>query len=372
MNFLISLIPTVLVLGVVILVHELGHFLACRLTGVRVEKFSIGFGPEIFHWQGKETRYAVSAIPFGGFIKPAGEVISEVGEEGPKQGDYLASPLPVRIFIVCAGVLMNYILAYVLFVAIFMMGRPVTGTKIAGFMENSPAAVSGLQKGDRVIQVAQTPVENWGEMTEAIQSAPDEEIELLVERPVSEGRAELLAVVLRPMVEELKNPFGEKVVLKRIGVMADPEASHFERYGFWEALVFAAKTEAFLTVMTHKAIFYLLLGKMSLNNIAGPVGIVAMTGDAAKLGFPYVVQLTATLSVSLAVINLLPIPALDGGHLLFLLIEAIRRRKVSLQIQERFNQAGFTLLIVLMLFVIYNDLINLDVVNKIMNLFGGK
>ncbi len=365
MNFLISLIPTVLVLGILILIHELGHFIACRLTGVKVEKFSIGFGPEILHWQGRQTRYAISLLPLGGFVKPAGESASELTESGPKPGDYLAAPLGSRIFIVVAGVLMNYLLAFVLFALIFMMGRPVPGTRIGGFVEDYPAIQSELKEGDRIIQLNGIDVHTWVQLTDAIQHAPPGELAILVQRETNQGRIREVAIRLAPKVETVKDIFSQDMEVRRLGIMPHPEAYEFERFGFIESLKRAWQTESYLTIMTHKALFYLLLGKLSLKTLAGPIGIVAMTGSAAQLGLPYVLQLTAILSVSLAVINLLPIPALDGGHLLFLLIEGIRRKSVSLEVQERATQVGFVLLMALMVFIIFNDLVNIQAFDKI-------
>lgn len=371
MNFLMSVGPTLIILGVLITIHEFGHFIACRLTRVRVEKFSIGFGPEIVHWQGGETRFAISLFPLGGYVKPAGESYSELpdGQEA-KPGEYLAAPLPSRIFIVCAGVIMNYALAFVLFAAIFMMGRPVPGTTIGSFVEGYPAASSGLLKGDKIAAIAERPVQTWGELMEAIESAPAGPLAVQVERKNLAGGLDSFAVVIEPKVEDAMDLFGKQVQARRLGITPHPEAAIFEKYGFAQSLSHAAQTTTYLTVMTHKAIFYMIMGKMSLKSVSGPVGIVTMAGDAAKMGVTYILQLMATLSISLAVINLLPIPALDGGHLLFLLIEAVRRKRVSLVFQERVTQAGFAALLILMAFLIFNDLNNLNVFGRIRGLFG--
>ena len=362
MNFLFSILPTVVVIGILIIVHEFGHFLACRLSGVRVEKFSIGFGPEIFHWQGKETRYAVSLLPLGGFVKPAGESFSEVDASGPKPGDYLASPLIARIFIVAAGVLMNYLLAYFLFVGIFMAGRPLTGTTIGGFVEDFPAATSGLHEGDKILSVNGQPAANWVELTMAFEKAPEGELR------VRRGGEEL-PFRIAPKVIETSDIFGKPLKLKRIGIKADPRDFTIERFGFLRALREAWDTIWFLAGMTYKALFYLIRGKLSMKAISGPIGIIAMTGDAMHLGLVHILNLTANLSVSLAVINLLPVPALDGGHLLFLLIEGVIRRPLGRKAEERLTQAGFFALMALMVFVIYNDLVNLAVFDKIRMLF---
>ena len=371
MSFLFSIIPTIVVLGVLITIHEFGHFLACRLSGVNVEKFSIGFGPEILRVKRGVTEYVIALFPLGGYVKPAGESASEVAEHGARAGDYLSAPLLKRIFIVCAGVLMNYALALVLFTVIFMIGRPVPGTTIGGFVDGYPAVESGLLKGDKINAIDGMPVSTWVEMTGAFEKSSEGGVDLTVSRPLENGEMSQLVLHVTPRVESVPDLFGKQVTVRRIGITPHPEANQFERFTFIPALKRGAETTWFLTWMTHKSIYYLILGKISVKAISGPVGIISMTGDAAKLGLPYLLQLTATLSVSLAVINLLPIPALDGGHLLFLLIEGIRRKKVSLEVQERVTQVGFAALLVLMVFLVYNDLVNIEAFEKIKGLFGG-
>lgn len=369
MGFLFSIIPTLIVLGVLILIHELGHFIACRLLGVEVEKFSIGFGPEVFHWQGKKTRYAISLLPLGGFVKPAGESLSEMEGKAPKPGDYLAAPLFSRMIIVSAGVIMNYLLAIFLFTAVFNVGRPVPGTTIGGFVDGYPAKTSGLQVGDKIIAVNQQPAASWNELTGFFTESSTEVFQLTVERRTEGQPSTRLDVAVAPKIEEVKDVFGKTHNLKRIGITPHPEANVFEKYSFIESLKHAWQAVFDLATMSYQAIFYLLTGKLSLKTLAGPIGIVALTGSAAQLGLPYVLQLAATLSVSLAVINLLPVPALDGGHLFFLMIEGLRRKPVSLQVQERASQVGFILLMALMVCVIYNDLVNLDAYEKVIQFF---
>jgi regulator of sigma E protease len=368
MSFMISLLPTIIVLGVLIAIHEYGHFLACRSTGVNVEKFSIGFGPEILKWTGKSgTEYVIALFPLGGFVKPAGEQFSDVEGGEPKKGDYLAASLSARILIVCAGVIMNYLLAFVIFSGIFMIGRPVPGTTIGSFVEGYPAAQSELREGDRVLQVNSENVTTWKELTDIFKKSDLEKFELLV---VRDGSEKPQTISIQPKVEIVKDVFGKEVNVRRIGIIPNPEANEFEKYSFGEAIVHSFKTVWTMSMMTHKAMFYLVTGRLSMDAISGPVGIIAMTGDAAKLGLPYLLQLMATLSVSLAVLNLLPVPALDGGHLLFLIIEGIRKKPVSFKLQERFTQLGFSLLLLLMVFLVYNDLDNLRLFDKVKGLFG--
>ncbi|MSR77288.1 MAG: RIP metalloprotease RseP [Candidatus Omnitrophica bacterium] len=365
MSFFYSIFPTMIVLGVLIVIHEFGHFLACRLFKVRVEKFSIGFGPEILHWQGKETRYTISLFPLGGFVKPAGESISEVdSKEGLKPGDYLAASLGARIFIVSAGVIMNYILAFFLFSFLFMMGRPVPGTVIGGFVKGYPAETSGLMKKDKIVEVNGKKVQTFFDLTRALDASPQDAAKLTIERS-----GELLPIEINLKSEEVKDPFGTSIRVKRLGISPYPASAIFERYSLQVSLKHAAQTVIQLAVNTYRALFLVATGKMSFKSMSGPIGIISMTGDAARMGLPYVLQLMATLSVSLAVINLLPIPALDGGHLMFLLVEAFRRKTVSLEVQDKATQVGFALLLALMVFIIYNDVVNLDVIARIKHLF---
>ena len=369
MNFLVSILPAIVVLGVLIIVHEWGHFIACRITGVKVDKFSVGFGPEIFHWQGRETKYVVCLFPLGGFVKPAGEEASDIKGKGMKKGDFLASSVWARIFIVCSGVIMNYVLAFILFFIIFVSGRPVTGTVIGGFVEGYPAKVSQLVEGDRVLAINESQVETWSEMIEALGKTEGVFIDLTIERTNQTTESDILTVTIQPKVEEVTDVFGESIKVKRMGIRPHPKAFVYEKYSPLQALKMAWDTEVAFTVMTHKALFYLITGKLSPKNLAGPLGIVKMSGQAAAAGIMTLLQLMAILSVSLAVINLLPIPALDGGHLVFLLIEVFRRKPVSHKFQEKVSTAGFILLMALMVFVIYNDLVNLEALDKIKSFF---
>ncbi|MBN1687510.1 MAG: RIP metalloprotease RseP [Candidatus Omnitrophica bacterium] len=362
---MLTILPAIIVLGVLIIVHEFGHFIACRLTRVKVDKFSIGFGPEILHWQGKETRYSLSLFPLGGFVKPAGESIEEVDESGPKPGDYLAAPLKSRMLIVSAGVVMNYFLALVIFIVLFMTGIPVIGTKIGGFVDGYPAAASGLQAGDEVLQVNGTEVYSWDGLTEAFQNPAFEDLELVVQR----GR-ETLSLTLAPKVEDVPDMFGEVHQLRRVGITPTMEPAGYERFGFFESVRLAWEKEVFLTVMTYKGIIYLIMGKLSMKAVGGPLKIMKYSKDAAEEGVSSLLYLIGLLSISLAVINFFPIPALDGGHLVFLLIEGIRRKPVSLHFQERAAQVGFFLLISLLVFITYHDVLDFQLVDRIRQMLG--
>lgn len=369
MNSLISILPALIVFGILIIVHEFGHFIACRFSKVRVEKFSIGFGPELIHWQSGETRFSISLLPLGGFVSPAGEEASKVGPEGPKPGDFLAASVWARMFIIVSGVAMNYLLAFVVFWAVFMIGRPMPGTVVGSFVKGYPAEASLLKVKDKILKVDNKAVGNWKDILDRFDEAPGAMIKLDVERPIENAQPEFLIIQVKPKVEEAKDLFGKKIQMRRVGIKPDPATYVSERYGPLTSLRKAWDLEVFHTVLTHKALFYLITGQISSKNLMGPLGIIQISGQAAKAGIAALLQLLAILSVSLAVINLFPLPALDGGHLVFLLIELVTRKRISPIWQERITTGGFFLLMALMVFVLYNDVVNLSILDKLKNLF---
>lgn len=365
-QFMIQIIPTAFTLGILIFVHELGHFLACRLTGVGVEKFSIGFGPELLSWQGKETRYSLSLIPFGGFVKPRGETQEEIKERGEKikSGDFLAASIWARFFILIAGVAMNFLFAYVLFASVMWIGRPMLSATIGGFIPGYPAETSGLKPGDQVTHVNGRAVRNWQDVTLQILESKVSRLELSVMRNSAAQK-----IVIAPQFEEGRDIFGQVKQVPRIGIKPSEEFT-VERYGLVDSLVKAAQFEWQLTALTYEALWRLATGQLSFKAISGPIGIVSMAGSAAQMGAIALLQFAAVLSVSLGVINSLPIPALDGGHLFFLAIEAVKRKQLSLKVQERMTQIGFYFLMALMVLVVFNDLINIGAIDKIKSLFS--
>jgi len=359
MGFVAQILPAVIVLGILIFIHELGHFLACRFTGVRVDKFSIGFGPEIFSFQGRETRYVISLIPLGGFVKPSGEAPEDIPEKGLRPYDFLAQGPGKKFIIAIAGVLMNFILAYLIFSGIFMVGNPVLKSTVGGFVDGYPAQTSGLEAGDLIREVNGTPVSTWNELTAKIIEVGNVPLLLAVDR---KGESRTLEVL--PKVESVTDAFGKKRELSRIGILPGRDY-RIEKYPPREAMVKGGETVLMFTGLTFKAIGYLVTGKLSLKALTGPIGIVAVTSETAKRGMVHIFQLMALLSVSLAVFNLLPFPPLDGGLMVFILIEAVRRKALSFQFQEMITKAGFALLLLLMAAVMYNDLVQIGFFGKI-------
>jgi len=446
-----TLVSFVVVIGVLILVHELGHFLVARLAGVGVERFSIGFGPVLLRWRGRETEYCLSAIPMGGYVKMMGEESPlERGAALPfdPRRAFALKPLWVRFAIVFAGPGMNFVLAAVLFAGVLgTVGRPVWPAVVGRVTEGSPAAVAGVRSGDVVVAAAGRPVAYWEdlerviagaagrpvalrlrrdgteltvtvtprpttvrdpifkdprpawdlgfgprlapqisvvtpgspaeqaglrpgdlvtavagepvftpeELMQAIQRRPGQTFDLTVER---EGRVETVSVTTSVVRE--RTPAGEEVEVGRIGVGIVTRTVAFEPYpppaAAWHGVV---KTWE-MTEVTLRGLWKLVTGELPLSNIGGPIQIATEGERQRREGASALALFVAVISVNLAVLNLLPIPMLDGGHLLFFLLEAVMGRPLSVRKREWAQQVGFVLLMLLMVYALYNDLVRLD------------
>jgi regulator of sigma E protease len=446
-----TIVSFVVVIGVLILIHELGHFFVARLAGVGVERFSIGFGPVLLRWRGKETEYCLSAIPMGGYVKM-------VGEENPLEGGgspiydrdkaFAFKALWARFLIVFAGPGMNFVLAAMIFSGLAMLaGRPVSPPVLGLVTDDGPAAQAGLETGDRVlvfgdrriaswedlavavaasdgrpvdvrarrgdeeraftvtprratvrdlfddprevwdigagplltphvtavtprspaeragfeagdvvIAVAGKPVYSPDELTQAIKRRPDQQFPILVKR----GGRELTLTVAAERVPE-KTPAGKENEVGRIGVgIGTDVAVSYVRSGPLSAIGEGIAQTWNMTVLTTTGLWKLLTRQLDLSNIGGPIQIATEAGRQARQGIPALAVFTAVISVNLAVLNLLPVPMLDGGHLLFFLVEAIRGRPLSLKKREAAQQVGFVLLMLLMVYALYNDLTRID------------
>ncbi|MCX5657046.1 MAG: RIP metalloprotease RseP [Candidatus Omnitrophica bacterium] len=355
---MISILAFVLVLSILILVHEFGHFIVAKKAGVKVEKFSLGFGPVIFSLKRKDTQYCISLIPVGGYVKMSGDSPSD--RLSGEAGEYLSQPVRKRMMIVSAGPALNYLLAFFVFWLVFLVGNPVITTKVGGIMKDYPAQIADIRPGDRIIKVGEKAVGNWEELTELIRKAKSETLDLVIRR---EDKVNIVTVY--PKKEKIKNIFGKEEEVARIGITPSDEIIKI-KYPFFEAASLALSKLISLTRLTFKAIFRLLIGGMALKEtVSGPLGIFYVTKFAAEMGIVTLLNLLAVLSASLAIFNILPIPVLDGGHILFLLIEKFRGKAVSLKTQERITQIGIAALIALMVFVSYNDLVRFQIFEKI-------
>jgi regulator of sigma E protease len=446
-----TVVSFVVVIGILILIHELGHFIVARLAGVGVERFSIGFGPVLWRIRGRETEYCLSAIPMGGYVKMVGD--DENPLEGGRSGTvdparaFNLKPLWVRFLIVFAGPAMNFLLAAAIFALVFMfVGRPVVPATLGRVTEGGPAAQAGLKTGDRIVAVEGQPVQYWDEVLRAVQSTRGETIQLTVrtesgerkvavtpaqvkardlfgdERPAWEigarpftpptigdvltgmpaakaglkagdtvvtlegrpvgswddlaeaiqGRAgmptrlqvrrgsELIDITVVPTAVKDRGPDGQEVEVGRIGI-SPALTSTYVRSNPIVAIGEGLARTVEITWLTAVGLYKIVVGQLDRSNIGGPIQIAVAAGEQARQGLPSLAFFTAVISVNLFLLNLLPVPMLDGGHLLFFVCEAILGRPLSVRKREIAQQVGFVLLLLLMVFAVYNDLMRIDV-----------
>lgn len=345
---MISLIAFLCILGISIIIHELGHFLAARRVGVKVEKFSLGFGPSLWHKKKDDTEYNVSLIPLGGYVKLAGDNLAEYKNQ---PDEYLSKPAIQRAKIIFCGPLLNYVLGFACFWLIFFAGYPTLTTKVGGLIEGFGAKEAGIQAGDKIVAIDGKKVVYWEDLQKEIQDKKAlPKVTLLVLRNNKEYAFE---VTIRE--KKLEDALGQKRSVGLIGITPADEVINI-RHGFLRAFILAANRTMDLTLLTYKAIWGMVTGKLSMReSVTGPVGIFYITSAAAKIGIIAVLHLLAVLSVSLGIFNLLPLPVLDGGHIVLLAIEKIRGRQLGLKAERIITQVGLTLIISLALFATYND-----------------
>ena len=349
-----TFLATIIVLGVLIFVHEFGHFLLAKLLGVRVEVFSLGFPPKLLHKKVGDTDYRLSVIPLGGYVKLLGE---NPGEEVPpeqKPYSFKDHPLWHRFLIVLAGPGFNFLFAMLsLFVVFAVAGIPYLTTEIGGVKPDSPAALAGLQKGDLILTVDREPVQRWDDLSNKIRQFGERPLELEVKR----GEAVLKLSVV-PQRMETSDIFGGKVSAVLIGISAG-ENPAVEQVGPLRALEQGVTYTFRLLRLTLMSLYKLLAREMPLKSLGGPILIAQVAGKQAELGASYLVHFMAVLSVNLALLNLLPIPILDGGHLFFFLVEAIRRKPVPVRHREVAQALGLMMILALMILVFYQDFLRL-------------
>lgn len=359
---LLSLIYFLAVLSVLILVHEFGHFIVAKRLGVKVERFSFGFGPKLFSVKRGDTDYTVSAIFLGGYVKMAGD---EPGEKRTnKKWEFLSRSVRDRFMIIFAGPLLNYILAFVVFSLIFMFGSPTLTTQVGGFVKGYPAEASGLMIGDNVIAIDGKSVNFWEDMTELIHKHGEGKMTITFQRDGKVFDKDIL-----PKTRAMKDIFGKETTISLIGITPSQKIEKV-RYALPQAVYMGCKKLISLTAITYKALWSVITGRLSVKeSMTGPIGIFVITGEAAKMGFIYLLHLVAILSASLAIFNLLPFPVLDGGHIIFLAIERLRGKPLSVKTQEFITNLGVSFLILLTVFIFYNDIMKFGIADKVMRLF---
>lgn len=350
----------IFVLGVLVIVHEFGHFVVAKACGIRVDKFSIGFGPVIISKQCGETEFCVSLLPLGGFVKLSGE--SAEDSEG-KEWEFTAKPLFQRTAVVLAGPFMNAFLAYILFLIIFWTGQPTLTAKIGKVLDNSPAKSAGLLEGDLVLNVNKEPVIYWEDLLKQVHQNRNE---ILFRVKRADGLHDILA---KPLIREGHDLFGRKTMNSFVGVAPAQEVIYVKS-AFSKSVFLAAEHLGSMTAMIFASLALMITGAVSLkDSMTGPIGIFFMTQQAAQMGFSYLLYFIGSLSVSLFVLNLLPIPVLDGGHLLFMLIEHFKGSPLKDSVKERMTQGGLVLLLSLMAFVIFQDIHRFSIVENILKVF---
>lgn len=343
------MILVIVAFGVLIFIHEFAHFITAKKLGVKVDVFSLGFGPKLVSFKRKDTEYRISLIPLGGYVKMAGEDLKEEREGSPDE--FLSQPPGNRAKIVFAGPVGNYIFGFLLFCLLFTFGLPSTGTKVGKVLEDYPAQQAGIQSGDRIVEVNGKRIKDWEQLTKAIYPHPDEVIMLKVKRD-----NKIIEFKIKTKSKELMDLLGRKRRVGLIGITPDPNDVVILKYSLPTAIIKAGEKVYFITKTTILAIFNLFTRRLSLKeSVSGPIGIFYITREALSLGFLYFLTLLAVISISLAIFNLLPVPVLDGGHLFFIVLEIIRGKPLSPRVQENLTQLGMIFLLVLVLMVSFYD-----------------
>ncbi|MGX7926418.1 RIP metalloprotease RseP [Tsuneonella sp. HG094] len=371
--FWFYLVGFILLLGPLVTVHEFGHYLMGRLFGVGVEAFSVGFGKEIAGFTDKRgTRWKLSALPLGGYCQFKGDMnpasipdARSVAELTPaeRDGNFHLAPLWQRALIVLAGPLTNLVVAVGIFAAFFMLiGKPVQvdpaeTNVVQRFAEGSVAEAAGVRVGDRIVAIDGKTVHEFRDITEAVLMHPGKPIVLGVER---EGDALRIPVTIGSTIE--KDRFGNESRIGRLGVWSSP--IEYETVGPLEAVALGGKECVDLVRMMVTGIAQIFTGERSVKELGGPIKIAKFSGEQLSLGPVAFVGFAALISLNLAFINLLPIPALDGGHLAFYAAEAVRRKPIGARGQEMAFRAGVAVILALMLFVTVNDLLSLPVFGR--------
>ncbi len=362
MNYLI---PFLILITIVVFIHEYGHYYFAKKYGVGITDFSIGFGKEIFGWNDKSgTRWKICWIPLGGYVKFFGdrnvfsqseqqEIINQYKEED-RQKLFILKPLYQRSIIVAAGPLANFVLAILIFAMIYMfVGKDMTPAIIDEVQEDSPAFVAGMKKNDKIISIDNKKVESILEVSTFINTSTSETIEFLIFR-----NDQKITLLVKPNLVDGKDALGNSVKKRIIGIRLSLENNELQKQplGPSKAIYYSVKEVWFVTVTSLNYLGKMIIGSADPSQLGGPIRIAKITGQVAEYGIIPFFSIMAYISVSLGLINLFPIPMLDGGHLMFYLIEKILGRPLSQKIQEGFFRIGLFLLFSLMFFVTFNDL----------------
>ncbi len=344
-----GIVVALLVLSVLIFFHELGHFTAARFFGVRVDVFSIGFGKKLFTKQIGDTQWSLSAIPLGGYVKMKGQDDADPTKVSYDKDSYNVKKPWQRIIILLAGPFANFLLAFILYFAIANMGVPKLLPYVGKVSENTPAFQAGLIKNDRIVQVNGVNIQHWENIGKNINGAKGE-ITLIIER-----EQQLITLQIVPKIIEDKNLFGEKITRRIIGISPLGKQTTVY-YGVLDGLDYAWEETKRASLLIVQSVEKLITGVVGADKLGGIITIVDITAEASSAGLLSLFFFTALISVNLGVLNLLPIPALDGGHIMFNLYEMFTGKTASENVMMYITIAGWALLISLMMLGLYNDI----------------
>ena len=361
------IVPFLFVLTIVVFFHELGHFLIARWAGVKVLTFSVGFGPELAGFNDRHgTRWKISAVPLGGYVKffgddseastPSSETLDKMTEE-ERAGCFHHKSVGRRAAIVAAGPIANFLLAVVIFAGMALyFGKPSSIPRVDAIQPDSVAASAGFKVGDVVVSIDGRAIESFADMQRIVSTSAGSQLVFRLKRDSA-----LVTLNATPALKEVKDLFGNNHRVGQLGIQysARPEDPRSSPVGFLESLKIGVEQVGFIITSTFKFIGSLFVGVGNSEDVGGPLRIAQLSGQAASLGFQFVLQLCAALSVSIGLLNLFPVPLLDGGHLLFYAVEAVRGRPLSPRAQEMGFRIGLGLVLMLMVFATYNDILHL-------------
>lgn len=349
---MISILSAIVVLGVLILVHEFGHYVVARIINVKVLKFSLGFGPKIFGIKGKETEYLISAVPLGGYVKLYGEESEDEVLEEPERAFSRQTPFK-KIAIVVAGPVFNFFFAILIFILFNLFGFQTLSNIVGDVKDGYPAKMAGLQKNDKIVKINQKSVKTWEEISNIIKTSGNNTLEVVFER---DGKQYFTKIT--PKVEKIKNIFGEEVEMPVLGIVSSDKLIKVS-YPIHESIYRGFKQFYELTKLTLLTVEKLIKRTVPVSSLGGPIMISQLAGETAKSGIYTFLAFMALLSVNLGVLNLLPIPILDGGHIVLFLIEAVMRKPVSNRFKEAYTYVGMMIIILLTITVFYNDIMRI-------------
>ena len=351
---MLNLLYFIIVLSILIFAHELGHFLVARLAGVKVITFSLGFGKKLLSFKKGETEYAVSAVPLGGYVKMLGESAEDVVTEEEASRSYSNKPPLVRILIAFSGPFFNILLALAVFFAIFLTGYPTpsTRTEIGQVMTGEPAYDAGLKPGDVITRINGRGINKWSELQKIVSSSDFHPLKFEIDR---QGR--LIVVWITPKLHDEKNVFGETV--GKMMIVGVAPANEIKRESVTGAASKAVVDTYNLTELTIVGIGKLIKGSISAKNVGGPLLIFQQAGERAKAGKSSFLFFLALISINLGIVNLLPVPVLDGGHIFFSAIELVVRRKIPVKAIDVAQKVGIGILVCIMVLATFNDVMRL-------------